>query len=234
MLEVRDIEARYGHLQVLWGISLHVAQGEFVTLVGPNGAGKTTTLRTIAGLIKPMAGEVEFMGKPIGGLPANRISQMGLSFVTEDLDLFEQMSVRENLLLGAYGIRDKDKLASSMDFVLDLFPRLAERQKQLAGTLSGGERKMLALARGLVSDPKVLLVDEPSLGLAPLLVESVFEALQALHQKGVTILLVEQNVGTALQMTERSYVLEQGRIVLQGAGAELLQDEHVKSAYLGI
>jgi branched-chain amino acid transport system ATP-binding protein len=234
MLEVRDIEARYGHLQVLWGISLHVAQGEFVTLVGPNGAGKTTTLRTIAGLIKPMAGEVEFMGKPIGGLPANRISQMGLSFVTEDLDLFEQMSVRENLLLGAYGIRDKDKLASSMDFVLDLFPRLAERQKQLAGTLSGGERKMLALARGLVSDPRVLLVDEPSLGLAPLLVEAVFEALQALHQKGVTILLVEQNVGTALQMTERSYVLEQGRIVLQGAGAELLQDEHVKSAYLGI
>jgi branched-chain amino acid transport system ATP-binding protein len=234
VLEVKDIQARYGALQVLWGVSLNVSDGEFVALLGPNGAGKTTTLRTIAGIIKPMDGEIKFMGKPIEGLPASQISRMGLSFITEDLNLFEQMSVYDNLLLGAYIVRDKRKVKESLDFVLDLFPVLAERRNQLAGTLSGGERKMLAIGRGLMADPHLLLVDEPSLGLAPKLVLSVFKALQELNRRGVTILLVEQNVGASLHITDQGYVLEEGRIVLKGKSAGLLEDEHVKEAYLGI
>jgi len=234
LLEVNNLEAAYGHLQVLWGVSLKVSEGEFTSLLGPNGAGKTTTLRTIAGLIKPKGGEVKFMGESIGGRRADQISRMGLSFITEELNLFTRMSVRENLLLGAYGTRDKKKIEKSLDFVLDLFPVLAERRNQLAGTLSGGERKMLALGRGLMSDPKFLLVDEPSLGLAPKLVLSVFKALQELNGRGVTILLVEQNASTTLHITDRSYILERGRIVLEGASADLVEDEHVKKTYLGI
>lgn len=233
VLEVSDLAAAYGHLQVLWDVSLEVSDGEFVTLVGPNGAGKTTTLRAISGLLDPLSGQVTFNGKQITGTPANLVSRMGISFVTEELDLFEQMTVRENLRLGAYAVKDKTKIASSMDLVLELFPRLAERQKQLAGTLSGGERKMLALARGLVSDPRLLLVDEPSLGLAPMLAQSVFEALQALHRENVTILLVEQNVDTALRITDRCYVMEQGQIALQGASADLRHNEYIGKAYLG-
>ena len=233
MLEVNNVNSGYGHLQVLWEVSLRVSEGEFVALLGPNGAGKSTLLRTIAGVIPPWAGEVKFMGEQIGNLPAHKITRMGLSFITEDLNLFEAMTVWENLLLGAYIRRDK-RIKESLDYVLDLFPVLAERRNQLAGTLSGGERKMLALGRGLMSEPRLLLVDEPSLGLAPKLVLSVFEALQELKQRGVTILLVEQNVSASLQIADRGYVLEQGRIVLEGKSADLLGNNHVKEAYLGI
>jgi len=234
LLEVKNLDAGYGYLQVLWDVSLKVLEGEFVALLGPNGAGKTTLLRTIVGVIAPMAGEIKFMGEPIEGLPAHQIHRMGLSFIPEDLNLFEGMTVHENLLLGAYGIQDRKKIKDSLDYVLDLFPVLAERRSQLAGTLSGGERKMLALGRGLMSDPRLLLVDEPSLGLAPKLVLSVLEALQELNRKGVTILLVEQNVSTTLHITDRSYVLEQGRIILKGVSADLLENGHVKETYLGL
>lgn len=234
MLEVKNLQAGYDYLQVLWNVSLRVSQGEFVALLGPNGAGKTTILRTIAGVITPMAGEVRLHGESIGGLSAHQIHRKGLSFVPEDLNLFAGMTVHENLLLGAYGIRDKSRVKESLDLVLDLFPRLAERRNQLAGTLSGGERKMLGVARGLMSGPSLLLVDEPSLGLAPLLVMSVLEALQELNRNGVTILLVEQNVNMTLHLTDRSYVLEQGRIALEGTSTALLENEHVQEAYLAL
>jgi len=234
MLEVKNLHSGYGALQVLWDVTLKVSEGEFVALLGPNGAGKTTLLRTIAGVIPPWGGEVRLMGKRIGGLPAHQIAKKGLCFITEDLNLFEAMSVRENLLLGAYTRRDKARIEASLDLVFDLFPVLAERQKQLAGTLSGGERKMLAIGRGLMSAPRILLIDEPSLGLAPKLVLSLFKVLQELNRKGATILLVEQNVGASLRITDRGYVLEQGRIVLEGKSTDLLKNEHVKEVYLGI
>jgi branched-chain amino acid transport system ATP-binding protein len=234
LLEVKNLQAGYDYLQVLWDVSLRVSQGEFVALLGPNGAGKTTILRTIAGVITPMTGEVRLHGESIGGLSAHQIHRKGLSFVPEDLNLFAGMTVHENLLLGAYGIRDKSRVKESLDLVLDLFPRLAERRNQLAGTLSGGERKMLGVARGLMSGPSLLLVDEPSLGLAPLLVMSVLEALQELNRNGVTILLVEQNVNMTLHLTDRSYVLEQGRIALEGTSTALLENEHVQEAYLAL
>lgn len=234
MIEVRGLDSGYGFLQVLWDVSLNVSEGEFVALLGPNGAGKTTTLKTIAGLLTLKAGEIRFQGKPIGNLPAHQISRIGISFVSESLNLFTGMSVRENLLLGAYTVRDRRKQLDSLDFVFHLFPRLKERANQLAGTLSGGERKMLAIARGMMSDPVLLLVDEPSLGLAPKLVLDVFDALKALRERGVTILLVEQNVNTTLHITDRAYVLEQGRIVLEGKSADLLENEHVRKAYLGL
>lgn len=233
MLEVKNLSAGYDHLQVLWDVSLSVSDGEMVALLGPNGAGKTTLLRTIAGIIKPMSGEIRLNGKQIGGLPAYQIHRMGLSFISEDLNLFKDMTVQENLLLGAYGVPDKKKARDQLNYVLNLFPVLAERRNQLAGTLSGGERKMLALARGLMADPRILLVDEPSLGLAPKLVLSVLKALQELNRKGITILLVEQNVSMTLHITDRSYVLEHGRIVLKGASADLLENAHVREAYLG-
>lgn len=233
MLEVKDVSAGYSFLQVLWGVSLHVAQGEFVALVGPNGAGKTTTLRTIAGLIAPSLGEVLFKGEPISRTAAHKISRMGISFISESLNLFTAMSVRENLLLGAYTVRDKRRQLETLDFVFYLFPRLKERRNQLAGTLSGGERKMLAIARGMMSNPDLMLVDEPSLGLAPNLTMDVFRALETLRQRGVTILLVEQNVNTTLHMTDRAYVVEQGRIVLEGKSQDLLENKHVREAYLG-
>jgi branched-chain amino acid transport system ATP-binding protein len=233
LLEVKDVSAGYSFLQVLWGVSLHVAQGEFVALVGPNGAGKTTTLRTIAGLIAPGRGEVLFKDEPIGGTAAHKVSRMGISFISESLNLFTAMSVRENLLLGAYIVRDKRRQLETLDFVFHLFPRLKERHNQLAGTLSGGERKMLAIARGMMSNPDLMLVDEPSLGLAPNLTMDVFRALEMLRQRGVTILLVEQNVNTTLHMTDRAYVVEQGRIVLEGKSQDLLENKHVREAYLG-
>jgi branched-chain amino acid transport system ATP-binding protein len=233
LLEVSNLNSGYGDLQVLWDVSLNISEGEFVVLLGPNGAGKTTTLRSIAGVLKPEAGGIEFMGKPIGGLSGHQINQMGISFVTEDLNLFTKMTVRDNLLVGAHTVRDKKKIRDSMDYALALFPRLEERQSQLAGTLSGGERKMLAIARGLMSDPKLLLVDEPSLGLAPLLAEATFDALQELNRQGISILLVEQHVASALGIARRAYILEHGRIVLEGAGTELLESPHVREVYLG-
>jgi branched-chain amino acid transport system ATP-binding protein len=234
VLEIKGLDAGYDFLQILWEVTLNVAEGEFVALVGPNGAGKTTTLRAIAGLLPPARGEVLFRNQRLNGLSAHQISRMGISFVSETLNLFPAMSVYENLLLGAYTVHDKARKQASLDFVFDLFPRLRERRDQLAGTLSGGERKMLAIGRGIMSSPALMLVDEPSLGLAPKLTLSVFEALTTLRQRGVTILLVEQNVNTTLHLVDRAYVLEQGRVVLEGHGAQLLDNEHVQKAYLGI
>lgn len=234
MLEVRNINAGYDFLQVLWGVSLNVAEGEFVALVGPNGAGKSTTLKSIAGLVPPKSGQVLFRGQPITGLAAYETSRMGISFVSESLNLFTDMSVYENLLLGAYMVRDKRRQQASIEFVFDLFPRLEARSGQLTGTLSGGERKMVAIARGLMSSPSLLLVDEPSLGLAPKLTLDVFRALQKMQQQGLTILLVEQNVNTTLHITDRTYVLEQGHITLEGKSKDLLQNEHVRKAFLGV
>jgi len=234
MLEVRNVDAGYDFLQVIWDVTFHVDDGEFVALIGPNGAGKTTTLRAIAGLLAPPRGNVRFQNRPINGLPAHQISRMGISFVSETLNLFPAMSVYENLLLGAYTIHNKAIIQTNLSFVFDLFPHLHERRNQLAGTLSGGERKMLAIARGMMSSPTLMLVDEPSLGLAPKVTLAVFDALQALRQRGVTILLVEQNVKMTLHMADRAYVIEQGRIVLEGKGTDLLNNVHVQKAYLGI
>jgi branched-chain amino acid transport system ATP-binding protein len=233
MLEVKNLQAGYQYLQVIWDVSLDITEGEFVVLIGPNGAGKTTVLRTISGILRPRGGQVRFEGRPIGGLSLDQVSNLGISFIPEDLNLFTGMTVRENLLLGAYRIREAKKIKDSIEYVFHLFPVLKQRQRQLAGTLSGGERKMLAIGRGLMGSPRMLLVDEPSLGLAPQLALSVFEALQQLNRKGNTLLLVEQNVGTSLHISNRGYVLEQGRIVLEGKSHELLENDYVKNVYLG-
>lgn len=234
LLQVQNLEAGYGVLQVLWSVSFEVLHGEFSALLGPNGSGKTTTLRAIAGLIRPTGGSVRLNGELVTGLKANEINRRGISFISEDSNLFLAMSVEENLLLGAYTVPDKNSVAGRLEFAFNLFPVLKERNKQLAGNLSGGQRKMLGIARGFMSNPRLLLVDEPSLGLAPNLVPQVFSALKFLNESGVAILLVEQNVNTTLHAVRRAYVLEQGRIALQGTGGELLENPHVKKTYLGI
>jgi len=234
VLEVTDLESGYGALQVIWGVSFYVADGEFVSLVGPNGAGKSTTLRTIVNLVKPKGGKVVFMGQDISGASVPQAVAHGISFIPETLNLFPRMTVEENLIMGAFRLRDRKRINDLRDKVLHLFPRLGERRKQLAGTLSGGELKMLAIGRGLMADPKILLVDEPSLGLAPMLVVHVFRALEELHRAGVSILLVEQNVNSVLHMTDRTYVLERGRIVLEGKSSDLIANEHIRSVYLGL
>lgn len=234
MLEIKSINTFYDFLHVLWDVSFHIDRGEFIALLGPNGAGKSTTLKTLAGLLHPESGEVLFQDTPIQGMPAHEISRNGISYISEGLNLFQNMSIHENLLLGAHSIHDKEQQLETMDFVFSLFPRLEERRRQLAGTLSGGERKMLAIARGMMSNPVLLLVDEPSLGLAPNLVDDVFRALQELQKRQVTILLVEQNVNATLQITDRAYVIEHGRIVLSGESSELRENEHIKNAYLGL
>jgi len=234
MLELKNLNSGYDFLQVLWDVSLRVEQGEFVALIGPNGAGKSTTLRTISGLLTPKSGDVLFKGKAINKLKAHEVSRMGISYVSEQLNLFTDMSVEENLLLGAYAIRDQEEQQKTLGFVYELFPRLAERKKQLSGTMSGGERKMLAIARGMMSNPELMLVDEPSLGLQPSLVTDVFNSLKRLSEQNVTILLVEQNVNATLEITDRAYILEQGRIVMEGPSHAMKENEHVRNAYLGI
>lgn len=234
MLQLKNLDASYGFLQVLWDISLHVDEGEFVGLIGPNGAGKSTTLKSIIGLLTPKDGEILFEGQSIGPLPAYQITRMGISYISEALNLFTDMSVRDNLLLGAYSIKDKQTQLETLDFVYGLFPRLKEREDQLAGTMSGGERKMLAIARGMMANPRLLLVDEPSLGLAPHLVTDVFNSLQKLQEAGVTVLMVEQRVNATLEIADRAYVLENGRIALEGSSDELEANEHVRSAYMGV
>lgn len=233
LLKVSSVNAGYGKIQILRDVSLEIKSGEFVCLVGANGAGKTTTLRTISGFLKPSSGSVVLDGQPIAGEPPEEISRMGVSLVSEDLNLFANMTVQENLQLGAISLQDKQAKAEAFDFVYEVFPRLGERTRQLAGTMSGGERKMLAIARGLMSWPTLILVDEPSLGLAPQLASEVFKALQRLQQREVTILLVEQSVRVALRITDRAYVLENGRIVLEGKSTDLRADERVRSAYIG-
>ncbi len=234
LLEVKNLDAGYGYLQILRKVSLNIDKGEYVCIVGPNGAGKSTTLKTIAGLIQPMGGSIIFDGEDITGLAASKITRRGISFVSEEMNLFVNMSVKENLYMGAYIIKDRKIQNDRLDFVFNLFPRLAERKDQLAGTMSGGERKMLAIGRGMMSDPKLLLVDEPSFGLAPQLTANVFESLDILKNNGVTILLVEQNVSKTLAVTDRGYILENGKISMQGASCDLADDPHVRKVFLGV
>ena len=233
LLELKSLDSGYGFLQVLWNISLSVDEGEFVALIGPNGAGKSTTLKTISGLVEPQGGEILFAGDSIGGLEGHLVCRKGVAFISEELNLFVNMTVRENLEMGAFTVKDPAKQTENLEFVYELFPRLHERENQYTGTLSGGERKMMAIGRGIMSNPRLLLVDEPSLGLAPMLTNEVFKALRTLNKRGSTILLVEQNVGKTLKNTSRAYILEKGKIVLQGKSADLADDEHVRKIYLG-
>ena len=233
LLELKSLDSGYGFLQVLWDVSISVDEGEFVALIGPNGAGKSTTLKTIAGLVEPQGGEILYEGASIGGLEGHLVCRKGLAFISEELNLFVNMTVKENLEMGAFTLKDPAKLAENLKFVYELFPRLHEREGQFAGTLSGGERKMMAIGRGIMSSPRLMLVDEPSLGLAPMLTNEVFRALRKLNKRGTTILLVEQNVGKTLKNTSRAYILEKGKIVLDGKSADLANDEHVRKIYLG-
>ena len=233
LLELKSLDSGYGFLQVLWDVSLNVDEGEFVALIGPNGAGKSTTLKTIAGLVEPQGGEILYEGNPIGGLEGHLVCRKGIAFISEELNLFVNMTVRENLEMGAFTVKDPAEQTENLEFVYELFPRLHEREGQYAGTLSGGERKMMAIGRGIMSSPRLMLVDEPSLGLAPMLTNEVFKALRKLNKRGTTIFLVEQNVGKTLKTTSRAYILEKGKIVLQGKSADLADDEHVRKIYLG-
>jgi branched-chain amino acid transport system ATP-binding protein len=233
MLNIENIDVFYNELQALWGVSMVVNEGEIVALVGPNGAGKTTTLRIISGLLKPASGDIHFLGHSLGKEPPHKIVELGISQVPESGKIFTGMSVFENLELGAFVAKARKEKNKSLEWVFGIFPRLAERQNQQAGTLSGGERQMLAIGRALMSRPKLLMLDEPSFGLAPILVENMFEMIAKINQQGVTILLVEQNVQAALELAHRAYLLENGRIVGQGNGRELLTFESVRSSYLG-
>ncbi|TSA40837.1 MAG: ABC transporter ATP-binding protein [Verrucomicrobiales bacterium] len=234
MLEVKNLCVSYGAINALHGISLSVKQGSIVTLIGSNGAGKSTTLRAISGLVKPRAGEILYDGKNISGLPAHQIVKLGLSQVPEGRMVFANLTVHENLMMGAYLQHDKSVVARELELVFTTFPRLKERDKQIAGTLSGGEQQMLAIGRALMSKPKFLMMDEPSLGIAPLLVKTIFEKIVEINRThGITILLVEQNANLALEISQHGYVLETGRIILQDASAALRQDPKVRSAYLG-
>ena len=233
MLEIKDLEVSFGGITALKGISLTVNDGEIVTLIGANGAGKTTTLRTVSGLVKPRAGQVLVDGKDVTRLSAQARVKRGLVQVPEGRRVFPQMSVLENLELGAYLRKDSKAVAADLDDVFARFPRLADRRKQHAGTLSGGEQQMLAIGRALMGRPRILLLDEPSMGLAPLLVQEIFAIVSEINQAGTTVLLVEQNANMALQIADRGYVLETGKIVLAGTAAELTSTDEVKRAYLG-
>lgn len=233
MLKLEKINAFYKEIQAVWNVSLNVQKGEIVTLVGPNGAGKTTLLRIISGLLKPASGTIEFMGNPIEKVAPNKIVEYGISQVPESGKIFTEMSVLENLELGAFVSRARKEKDLSLDRVYEIFPRLAERKSQKAGTLSGGERQMLAIGRAIMSQPQLLMLDEPSFGLAPISVERMFNAIEKINQQGVTILWVEQNVKACLELAHRAYLLENGQIVGEGKGKELLSFESVRQAYLG-
>ncbi len=234
LLEVDSVDTFYGRVQALHGVSLKVEEGEIVTLIGSNGAGKTTTLRTISGLTPPIRGQVRLRGEKITGLGAEQVVIRGVGHVPEGRRIFSRMTVRDNLMLGAYIRRDGDGIRSDQERVFALFPRLKERLDQIAGTLSGGEQQMLAIGRALMSRPRVLLLDEPSLGLAPILVDTIFQVIREINGTGTTILLIEQNALKALSIADRGYVLETGRIVQEGTAKELLESPDVQRAYLGI
>ena len=231
ILEIKDLQVRYGGIEAVKGISLEVPEGEIVTLIGANGAGKSSTLRTISGLVKPAAGKIYFKGEDITGMDANEIVKRGITLVPEGRRIFPDMTVLENLKIGAY-LRNDD-LTEDLEWVFSLFPRLKERSWQAGGTLSGGEQQMLAVGRALMSRPKVIMMDEPSLGLAPIIVKGFFDIIKEINKQGVTVLLIEQNANMALKTADIGYVMETGRITLQGTGAELLNTEAVKAAYLG-
>ena len=233
MLTLENISVSYGAIEALNGISMHVEQGEVVTLIGANGAGKTTTLRTITGLLSPRAGRVLYENEEISGLPTHKLVARGISMSPEGRGVFANLTVRENLQMGAYLKKNKREIAEDMEQAYTMFPRLKERQSQKAGTLSGGEQQMLAMGRALMSRPRLLLLDEPSLGLAPLVVHTIFQAIEDIRSEGTTILLVEQNANAALRHSNRAYVLETGQIVMEGASQDLAADPRIKEAYLG-
>lgn len=233
MLTINDINVFYGAIHAIKGVSLEVNEGEIVTLIGANGAGKSTILRTISGLLKPKTGSIQFEGQEIDGMPAHEIVKTGISQVPEGRRIFAEMSVLENLELGAFTRKDKDGIKADMELVFERFPRLKERIGQLAGTLSGGEQQMLAMGRALMSRPRLLLLDEPSMGLAPLLIKEIFAIIQDINKTGTTVLLVEQNANMALSIAHRAYVLETGRITLSGDAKELAASDEVRKAYLG-
>ena len=233
LLTLSDIRVRYGSVEALHGINLKVDEGEIVTILGANGAGKSTTLLTISGLVRPSAGEILFDGKPLLQLPSHEVVGLGIAQAPEGRRVFGAMSVLENLRLGAFSIRDRQRSERTLEWIFDLFPRLLERRSQLAGTLSGGEQQMLAIGRALMAEPRLLLLDEPSLGLAPLLVRSIFDTVRAINRRGVTVLLVEQNARAALKLATRGYVLEVGRVVREDTAENLLADAGVREAYLG-
>ena len=232
LLRVDDIHVYYGSIHAIKGISFEVNEGEIVTLIGANGAGKSTTLNTVSGLLKPRSGLISFEGKGIVGIGASRIVGLGMALCPEGRRVFQQMTVRENLEMGGYS-RPNDEIPASLEDVFKRFPRLKEREKQIAGTLSGGEQQMLAMGRALMSKPKLLMLDEPSMGLAPILVEQIFDIIKELHAAGTTILLVEQNAQMALSIADRAYVLGTGKITISGPAAEVLADDRVREAYLG-
>jgi branched-chain amino acid transport system ATP-binding protein len=234
MLEIRGLEVGYGDIQVLWGVDLDIREGEIVSLVGSNGAGKSTLIRTISGTIRPRGGSISFMGADITGKKPSDIVSLGISQVPEGRKLFSGMTVQENLLMGAYRRTDRKEIEEDLKFLYGLFPRLEERRKQLAGTMSGGEQQMCAIGRALMTRPKLLLVDELSLGLSPVLVENLMEALLKVHARGTSILLVEQDVQIALENAHRGYVIETGRIVLDGDARSVLDSPRIKTSYLGI
>lgn len=233
LLKVENLEVYYGVIQAIKGISFEVEEGEIIALIGANGAGKTTTLHTVTGLVPAAAGSIEFEGRDLTKTPAHKIVAMGMAHVPEGRRVFAHLSVEQNLRLGAYTRSDKKEIAESFEMVYDRFPRLKERRKQEAGTLSGGEQQMLAIGRALMSHPKIVLMDEPSMGLSPLLVSEIFDIIKHINESGTTVLLVEQNAKKALKIADRGYVLETGKIVMTGTGAELLDNDEVRKAYLG-
>ena len=233
MLEVKDLEVYYGVIQAIKGISFHVEEGEVIALIGANGAGKTTTLQTITGMLNAQAGSIQFEGTELTKIPGHKIVSMGMAHVPEGRRVFAQLSVLENLKLGAYTRKDKTEIEESLKRVYKSFPRLEERKNQLAGTLSGGEQQMLAMGRALMSKPRIVLMDEPSMGLSPIFVEEIFNSIKEISAEGTTVLLVEQNAKKALSIADRAYVLETGKIVLEGDAKDLLNDESIKKAYLG-
>ena len=233
LLKVENLEVFYGVIKAIKGISFHVEEGELVTLIGANGAGKTTTMQSVMGLIPAKSGEIYYNGQNINKLPSHEIVKLGMTQVPEGRRVFSELTVYENLLMGAYINKDKASVKEDMKKVFELFPRLLERRNQVSGTLSGGEQQMLAMGRAIMSRPKLLMLDEPSMGLSPLLVDLVFDIIKQLHKNGTTILLVEQNAGKALEISDRAYVLENGEITLSGTGKELAESDLVKKAYLG-
>jgi branched-chain amino acid transport system ATP-binding protein len=234
VLEVRNIDTYYGDVQVLWDVSFDVKQGEVVALIGANGAGKSTTLKTVSGLLTPRRGSLSFLGEDLSAVEAYHRIDRGMALCPEARRLFVEMTVEENLDMGSLRGEAKRKREQTKEMVFTLFPRLSERRKQLAGTLSGGEQQMVAIGRGLMSLPKLLMFDEPSLGLAPILVREIFDVIRKIRQEGATVLIVEQNVKQTLAIADRAYVLEHGKVSMQGAGKDLLNDPHVKAAYLGL
>lgn len=233
LLEVKDLQVFYGVIQAIKGISFEVNQGEIVTLIGANGAGKTTTMQSIMGLIKPRNGSIVYDGKNITGIPTHKIVEMGMTQVPEGRRVFSELTVYENLLMGAYTEKDSSRIKEDIEEIYTIFPRLGERKSQVAGTLSGGEQQMLAMGRAIMSHPKLLMLDEPSMGLSPALVDQVFEIIKHFHNTGTTILLVEQNANKSLAISDRAYVLENGRITVTGTGKELMASEEIRKAYLG-